>query len=203
MKNNKQRIINFLITVSLVLSIAFLAHFAFAHCDTMDGPVVKDAELALEKSDVTPVLKWVKPEREADIIIAFEKTLDKRKADSEAKEKADMEFFATLIRIHREGEGAGFEGVKPSGSEIEPAIIAVDKALEEGSADNLVKLITDDAASKIKQRFNNALEKRKHKDESVAAGREFVEAYVEFTHYVERLHLDILSGAFHHGEDLR
>jgi hypothetical protein len=33
---------------------------AFAHCDTLDGPVIKDAQAALKKGDVTPVLKWVK-----------------------------------------------------------------------------------------------------------------------------------------------
>ena len=33
-----------------------------------------------------------------------------------------------------------------------------------------------------------------------AGGREFVEAYVEFVHYVERLHLDATGEAIHHGE---
>ncbi len=33
--------------------------------------------------------------------------------------------------------------------------------------------------------------------ESVAAGREFVRAYVEFVHYVERLHADATSPASH------
>ena len=34
-----------------------------------------------------------------------------------------------------------------------------------------------------------------HKDESVAQGREFVEAYVAYTHYVERLHQDAIAQA--------
>ncbi|MFO7676472.1 MAG: hypothetical protein R6X12_09180 [bacterium] len=34
-------------------------------------------------------------------------------------------------------------------------------------------------------------------NESVALGRGYVEAYVEFAHYVERLHRDIKSGAAH------
>jgi hypothetical protein len=29
----------------------------YGHCDTMDGPVVKTAQAALDKGDVTPVLK--------------------------------------------------------------------------------------------------------------------------------------------------
>ena len=47
----------------------------YGHCDTMDGPVVKTAQAALSKGDVTPVLKWVKPEQEADVREAFKKTL--------------------------------------------------------------------------------------------------------------------------------
>jgi hypothetical protein len=34
----------------------------------------------------------------------------------------------------------------------------------------------------------------------VAIGREYVESYVEFVHYVERLHLDISVMAVHYEE---
>ncbi|HOB97871.1 MAG TPA: DUF6448 family protein [Verrucomicrobiota bacterium] len=37
-----------------------------AHCDTMDGPVVLAAKSALGTKDVTPVLKWVKEDAEAE-----------------------------------------------------------------------------------------------------------------------------------------
>src|SRR5512134_1099225 len=47
----------------------------FAHCDTLDGPVVKTAKAALEKGDVTPILKWVKKEDEAEIKDLFKKTI--------------------------------------------------------------------------------------------------------------------------------
>ncbi len=42
-----------------------------AHCDTMSGPVIQDAQLALQRGDVTPVLKWVKLADEAQIREAF------------------------------------------------------------------------------------------------------------------------------------
>ncbi|MGA7614322.1 MAG: DUF6448 family protein, partial [Thermoanaerobaculia bacterium] len=44
----------------------------FAHCDTLDGPVVRDARVALEKGSVTPVLKWVRPADETEIRAAFD-----------------------------------------------------------------------------------------------------------------------------------
>ena len=39
---------------------------------------------------------------------------------------------------------------------------------------------------------------KKHKDESVEAGREYVEAYVAFVHYVEELHNMISGDGGHH-----
>jgi len=45
-----------------------------------------------------------------------------------------------------------------------------------------------------------ALDKQKYADESVEAGREFVESYVIFTHYAEGLHGLIKAGADHHAE---
>lgn len=56
-----------------------------AHCDTFEGPVIKDARIALEKGDVTPVLKWLKPEYEQQITELFKKTLLVRVKSSEAK----------------------------------------------------------------------------------------------------------------------
>lgn len=167
----------------------FIPNIARSHCDTVEGPVVKAAKIALEKGDVTPILKWVKKEHEKEIREAFKKTLAVRTAGPEAKELADMYFFETLVRLHRAGEGAPYTGLK-SGESVEPIIAEADKALESGSAEKLVKLVTDAVAKGIRDRFAHAKETRKHADESVEDGREFVESYVEFTHYVEKLHLN-------------
>ena len=64
---------------------AVYASNAFAHCDTLDGPVVATARTALDKGDVTPLLKWVRPENEKKIQAAFRKTLAMRAKRSEAK----------------------------------------------------------------------------------------------------------------------
>jgi hypothetical protein len=61
-----------------------------AHCNTLDIPVVTEAKAALEKGDVTPVLKWVKAENEDEIKTVFKKTLAARSSGKEAKEIADL-----------------------------------------------------------------------------------------------------------------
>ncbi|SPP99748.1 conserved exported hypothetical protein [Candidatus Sulfobium mesophilum] len=184
-------------TIVLVLCILIwgIPGNAGAHCDTLDGPVVTAAKIALEKGDVTPVLKWVRKNDEKEIKELFNKTLAVRKQGKEAKELADMYFFETLVRIHRVGEGAPYTGIKKEPAE--PVILAADKALESGSADSLIKLVADAAAKGIRERFEHTKEAKKSAEESVGVGREFVAAYVEFTHYVERLHSDALSPSAH------
>ena len=176
-----------------------LSKKAFAHCDTLDGPVVQTAKTALERGDVAPLLKWVQADDEKEIRVALQKTLAVRAKDAEAKELADMYFFETLVRIHRAGEGAPYTGLKP-GEAVDPAVALADKALKGGSVDKLVDILTKAMADGIRERFQHAGETQAHADDSVAAGREFVEAYVIFTHYVEGLHAIIKGSGGHHGE---
>lgn len=168
-----------------------------AHCDTMDGPVVQDARKALETKDVTPVLKWVQVKDEKSVKDAFKKALAAQ--GKKQQQTAEKKFFESLVRVHRAGEGAPFTGLKPAG-EVEPVIAEADKALTGGSPDGLVKMVTDTANQGIRQRYEKVAEALKHKDESVQKGREYVEAYVEYTHYVERLQMDAEGHAAHHGE---
>ncbi len=70
---------------------------------------------------------------------------------------------------------------------MDPAVAAADRALASGSADQLVHTMEGEVATGIRQRFERALRARKSADSSVAAGREYVEAYVDFVHYVEGL----------------
>ena len=56
---------------------------------------------------------------------------------------------------------------------------------------DFVKHVTEVVASGIPKHCGATAEKKKHADDGVAAGRKFVEAYVDFSHYVEGLHLDV------------
>ncbi|MEW6746734.1 MAG: DUF6448 family protein [Planctomycetota bacterium] len=183
-----------LVTLSLVWSRA-----ARAHCDTLDGPVVTAARVALEKGDVTPVLKWVPKENEEEIRAAFQHARAVRSLNDAARNLADSYFFETLVRIHRAGEGEPYTGLKPAGT-VEPIVATADKALETGNVDALIKVVTEAVAAGIRERFTKAVEAKRHAEHTVDAGREFVAAYVTFIHYVERLHRDATSASGEHGE---
>ncbi len=188
------------LVVIALLDAILAAPPAAAHCDTADGPVVAAARMALEKGDITPVLKWVKPAAELEIRAAFILALAVRGKGPEARALADQYLFENLVRIHRAGEGAPYTGVQPSGTPVEPAVALADEALANGNVDKLVKGITHRVEEGIRERFARAAATRKRADVSVAAGREFVETYVEFTHYVERLDQDATTPATHHAE---
>ena len=175
-----------------------LAGSAFAHCDTTSGPVIPEAKAALEKGDVTPILKWVKKDNEAEIKAAFTKAVAVRAKGPEAKELADQYFLETLIRLHRAGEGAPYTGIKDE--PVEPIVAMADKALADGSADEMIKRMSGHMAASIKEKFTKVVEANKNKDKSVEAGREFVEAYVTYMRYVEGIHTAIMSAGTHHAE---
>lgn len=188
--------------VIVLLGVAFILfpRWANAHCDTLDGPVVKEARVALDKGDVTSVLKWVKPEYEQEIRATFEKTVKARRLNTEAKDLADMYFFETLVRIHRAGEGASYTGLKPAGTELEPGVAAADQSLASGQVDPVIKQVNADISAGIKKRFDRVVELKKHANDSVIAGRAYVAAYVEYVHFVERLATDATSNAAEHEE---
>jgi hypothetical protein len=171
--------------VVLVGVVAFMVpQMALAHCDALDGPVITEARVALEKGDVTALLKWVMPEHEKELREAFDQTLQVRGLGSQAQELADLYFFETLVRVHREGEGEPYTGIKAAGT-IQAPIAKADNALEQGSIDELADAISAHVAKEMRSRFSHALELRGHADESVDVGREFVEAYVQYVHFVE------------------
>jgi hypothetical protein len=175
---------------ALAIGLAFLVipGRAFGHCDGTDGPVVQAGRRALAEGDVNLVLMWVQADAEAEIKKVFGKTLAVRKLSAEARDLADLYLFETLVRLHRAGEGAPYNGLKPAGRDLGPALRAADQAIETGTVDSLVALVTNESADGIRQRFQKVAAAKKFNPENVKAGREYVKAYVEFVHYIEKLH---------------
>ena len=160
---------------------------AQAHCDTLDGPVVAAARKALDSGNANLVLVWVQKNDETEIRDAFQRARNVRKAGGEAKELADMYFFETLVRIHRAGEGAGYTGLKPAGM-VAPPVAAADKAIATGKLQPLGKLVSDRMEKGLHAHFDQVMAKRNYDPNDVEAGRGYSSAYVEFTHYAERLY---------------
>jgi hypothetical protein len=154
----------------------------------MDGPVVTAARQALEKADVNVILPYVKEDASADLKAAFDKTIRARKADPAAREVADLYFYETAVRLHRAGEGAPYTGIKPAGLDVGPVIPVAEKAIEAGSPDALVGLLTDTLRHEVQHRFERMKHLRAHSSESVAKAREYVEAVLGLEVYSHQLY---------------
>lgn len=161
---------------------------AFAHCDTLDGPVVSAARKAIQTNNPNLILIWVKKVDEEAMGKVFERVMTARKSATtpESKEKIESELFETLVKIHREGEGARYEGLQPAGS-VEPDIALADKAVETGNLDEILARIESPKNKEvISHLFHRVKENSGYDVNDVDSGRKFVESYVVFIHAVEK-----------------
>lgn len=176
---------------ALAAGVLILANFAMAgaasaHCDGLDGPVITEARSALEKKDVTPLLKWVPQSGERAIKDAFAQTLAERTGGKAAQEAADRKLFEKLVKVHRESEGAPFTGIKPAG-QIPPVVAEADAALEKKNVDHLAKHIAAQVEKSVRDKFEKAAHSKEYANQSVEKGREFVSNYVQYVHFVEEV----------------
>ena len=180
----------------LALTLLFVfPSFAFAHCDTLSGPVVADAKQAIALHDLSPVLKWLKPGDEAEVRRVFEHALTVRSLSREAEELADRFFFETVVRLHRAGEGAPYTGLRSENPE--PVIRLTDESLSIGSPDALIQGLNTHLKAELSKRFEAAKAAKRDSTSSVEAGRRYVATYVELTHFIERVHNALLASEAH------
>lgn len=158
---------------------------ASAHCDTMEGPTVGDGRKALESGNINYAIKWVQPAYDKEITDAFNLSLKVKDLGPEGMEIAEKYFYDTLVRVHRAGEGAPFDGVKPYGTPIDEKVAAADKSIEVGNLSPLKGMIEEEKLPELEERFEKVMALRNHDVNNVEEGREYIEAYVKFFKYAE------------------
>ena len=190
-QQEKVNLFNQTFKVSHFLIVALLAVIvsnpASAHCDSYDGPVIKDATRALETNNVNLVLKWITDDQEQEIIPLFNKTYNLKNGDKEVYAIVEKHFFETLVRLHRETEGAPYTGLKPAGT-TKQIIQLTDKALEKGDVNDFLAKFNSHIDKVVREKYQKVAELNKVKDNSKEQGRAFEEAYVDYTHTIKALH---------------
>ena len=177
----KIRLLSFSLFSLLILS----SNVTFAHCDSMDGPLITDARKAIGQNNINFVLKWVQPKNETEIKDAFKLMMKVRGFSADARALAEKYFFETLVRIHRAGEGVPFTGVKPSGTPIDEKILAADKSIETGNLSPLNGKVSEKDQAELTERFKKVMSLKNFDVNNVDAGREYIEAYVQFFKFAE------------------
>ncbi len=183
---------------NLISHLKRLIPVAEAHCDTTDGPAVTDGRRALETGNLNHALKWIPASGEPEVRAVFELGQRVRTLSPEASVIADRLFLETLVRVHRMAEGVGFTGIAPTGTHIEPVVVAADRALDTGDPEPLRALVPAGRRDELVRRFEVARSKRGFDPNDVAAGRDFVAAYVSYFKYAEGEDHDHGHGDAHH-----
>ena len=169
------------------------------HCDSLDGPVVRAARVAIETGDVNHVLPYVPAADEREIVEAFELAGAVRPLGAEARRLADTAFFETVVRVHRAGEGAPYTGLKPAGLDVGPVIPVAERAIESGSSEELKALVCGLVEHELEHRFQQLLELEPANGD-VAANRKYVEAMLGLQVWAHSLYLASQARPHEHGE---
>lgn len=167
------------------------------HCDTMDGPVVKTAKRALETGNINLILPWAPEKAKNEIKNAFERTLRVRKLGKEPADLADYWFFETVVRLHREGEGAPYTGLKPAGLDWGPVVPHAEEAIEKGDAKEVIDFLLKTVEGELQNRFNHAMVRKNYDENDVDAAREYIHSMLEFVLYSHHLYKYIKAGGEH------
>ena len=165
-----------LIGITLIL----MPQKASAHCDTMDGPAVKDGRNALETGNINYAYKWIFIEYEEELKEIFDLSVKVRTLGADAQEVADRWFLENFVRIHRAGEGASYDGLKPSGTVLDPVVVAADESIDRGDMSPLKGLVSDEEYHALEEKFNKAMALKDFDIDDVEAARAYVQAYVTF-----------------------
>ena len=168
------------------------------HCDTLDGPVVTAAREALDAGDVDLILPFVHQDGEAEIRAMFHAVLPVRDLGDEAREVADRLFFETVVRVHRAGEGAPFSGLKPAGLSVGPVIPLAEQAIETGSPEPVIDLLTAAVREQVSHRLDEVSALSAARSRSVVDGRSYVEAMLGFQVYCHHV-LETIQAPAHGG----
>ncbi len=183
-----------ILCVSFICALLLAPTMTFAHCDTMDGPVITAAKKSIETKNPNYFLIWVQEKDEAKILEEFKNVLEERVKNPSNAESIDTTFFGSLVKIHREGEGATYTGIKPAGDFGSPLIPLVDEAIDSGSSEKLEALFPEALRVQVVDRFQEVIGKKNYPLENVPAGRDYVESYIVFFHWALNLYNASLKG---------
>lgn len=182
--------------ILILLPLLFWNQNAMAHCDRENGPVAMAAKEALKTGNIEEILIWVGEDQEQELREKFQQSLEVFKKGGNSTELAEMYFMETAVRLHRAAEGMPFTGLKAA-SPNPPHIEAAEKALETGNFAPVADLLCRELQQESSKWFQKARASGETKEESTVAGREWVNNYVKYITFINKLYQTIQAGPPH------
>lgn len=159
--------------------------------------MVTAARQALEAGDVDLVLPFVPAGAEQEVRGVFDQVLAVRVLGPKAQGTADRLFFETVVRLHRAGEGEAFTGLKPAGTPVGPVIPLAERAVEQGSAEQLTDFLATALHEQLTRRLDRIRDLALDRNRSVADARRYVEEMLDFEVYSHHLYEALRAGNHH------
>ena len=129
-----------------------------------------------------------------------------RTLSQQTRSLADEAFLEAAIRLHREGEGACYTGVKPAGIDYGPVIPAAEHAVETGDLVKLRAILVDEIDHALRERLvvvqklpKSSKDPKEAKD--VPAARKRVSAELDFITFAESIRQAALGRFAKHDAD--
>ncbi|MDP1552468.1 MAG: DUF6448 family protein [Methanobacteriaceae archaeon] len=163
-------------------------------CDSMDGPVVKAAEVALEMENVNYVLAYVSEDDEKELKEAFEKSVFLRELNEDAAEIADYWFFETVVRLHLKSRGEHFQGIKSS-KNLDSITRRIKQAMDEENLNDLFEYLSASLENELRKRFMEVLNNKDHNLNDVDDAREYIKSVIDFVEYTVFIQKSIISNS--------
>ena len=157
------------------------------YCDSMDGPVVKAAEVALEMENVNYALPYILEKYEDELKDAFERTIQVRELSGDAAELADYWFFETTVRLHLKGRKRPYNGLKPSGINGDPVLSMADQAINNENLKNLMNFLLNSIKEDVDVRFDEVVSKKDYDINDIDDARDYVDSMLNFYFYLQQL----------------
>jgi hypothetical protein len=94
--------------------------------------------------------------------------------------------------------------MKPAGLSEGPVVPKAEKAIETGNSQETIDFILGTVEDDLTHRFHNVMDKKNYDVDDVAAGREFIEAFIGWVVYSHHLYEHVKGGGEHgakHGKE--
>jgi len=167
------------------------------HCDTLDGPVVTACRTALKTGNVNYVLPFVPKTAEEELSLVFNKVLKARELGADAAEVADLWFFETEVRLHREGEGANYTGLKPAGLDWGPVVPLAEEDIKKEDPTETIEFLKNVVEGETRRRFQEVMSKKDYDLNDVDSARDYTETMLHFILSSHHLYKFVISDNTH------
>jgi hypothetical protein len=144
--------------------------------------------MALETGNANYVLIWVPEESVNTVKNLLERTYCERSVQkNKMQNRAIKWYFETVNRLYYSGRWPHYTGMKFENIDEKLIALKVERAIEAGNIEEIISILPITYIENVKQRYYNLMNKRNFDVNNIAAGRDYVAAFIELISYIHSI----------------